>query len=225
MANVDDYLALITSEHNQAPNYMAMLTTLLQPLVDQQNLLQSLPGKFDVDLAVGQQLDFTGQWIGRSRYLETPLTGVYFAFDTAGVGFDEGTWKQPFDPVSGLTVLPDDTYRTVLYTTIAANQWDGTIPGAYEIWSTIFSVTGSQIFIQDNQDMTMDVAIFGAPLNAVIIALLTQGQIALKPAGVRINYYFVPSDPTAPIFGFDAESEGISGFDVGAWATILTPSS
>jgi hypothetical protein len=217
------YTNLITSEHNQAPNFMAMVELFAQAGSDTKFLLETLSQHFDIDVAIGKQLDIVGEWVGRTRFLSIPLAGVYFSLDEAGVGLDEGTWKGPFDPATGLVELPDDTYRTLLRTVIAANQWDGTIPGAYSVWSTIFSVTGSNIAIVDHQDMTMDVLIFGAPLNAVIIALLTTGQIALKPAGVRITYYFVPSVPTAPAFGLDAESAAIAGLDEGAWVSILTP--
>lgn len=217
----EQYTQLITSEHNQAPDFMAMCTLLAQAFADTKQKTLEMTLLYDIDVAIGSQLDAVGEWVGRTRYLTVPLENVYFALDTAGVGLDEGTWQEPFDPSTGLVRLPDDTYRTLLRTVIAANQWDGTIPGAYEIWSTIFSVTGSQIAIIDNQDMSMDIIIFGAPLNAVIIALLTTGQIALKPAGVRINYYFIPSVPTAPAFGLDVESDAIAGLDTGAWATVL----
>ena len=220
---VETYENLVTSEHNDRPNFMAMIAALAEPSVELQNLLEALPEDFDLDVAIGAQLDVVGEWIGRSRELAVPLVGVYFSLDTAGVGLDEGTWFGPFDPVSGLVSLPDDVYRTVLRTVIAANQWDGTIPGAYEVWDTIFSVTGSKIFIVDHQDMTMDVGIFGAPLNAVVIALLTTGVIALKPCGVRINAYFIPSVSETPMFGFDVQNDAISGFDVGSWATIIEP--
>lgn len=217
-AQLTDYTSLITSEHQSAPKYMAMVSLLAQWGVDRRNVLASIPGLFDVDNAVGQQLDWTGQWIGQSRNLKVPLTGVYFSFDTAGVGFDQGTWFGPFNPTTGIVSLPDDSYRTLLYATIAANNWDGTVPGAYSAWNTIFQPLGYQILIQDNQDMSMDIALIGPTPDAVTLALFTGGYLNLRPAGVLLNTYYTQSVPNAPVFGFDIENSSISGFDVGAWA-------
>lgn len=218
MPTTAEYLALVTSEFRDAVKYNAMLTALIQPLVDAGAVISSLPAKFDLDVAVGQQLDMVGEWVGRSRYIETPLEGVYFSFDLLGLGFDEGTWKGPFDPITGLTVLPDDSYRILLRATIAANRWDGTIPQAYEVWDIVFQGSGFQIVIQDFGDMSMAFGLFGGTPTPILLALLTGGYLALKPSGVRIVDYFVPTIPGAPFFGFDAMTDAIQGFDTGSWA-------
>lgn len=54
-------------------------------------------------------------------------------------------------------------------------------------------------------------------VDPLILGLLTNGYIALRPAGVRIAGYFEPDDITLPIFGWDAENSLISGWDVGHW--------
>jgi hypothetical protein len=215
---ISQYTSLITSEHQSAPNFMAMVSLLAQWAADRQNMLASIPGLYDIDDAVGSQLDAVGLWVGASRDLSIPLTDVYFSFDEAGLGFDQGTWLGPFDPTSGLVALPDAQYRILLYATIAANNWDGTIPGAYNAWNTIFEPLGYSILIQDNQDMTMDIALIGPAPDAVTLALFTGGYLSLVPAGVGITNYYLPSIPGDPVFGMDAENSSISGFDVGAWA-------
>ena len=215
--DISRYTSLITSEHASKPKFMAMVSVLAQWAADRQNMLASIPGLFDVDNAVGQQQDMTGQWIGQSRNLSEPLTGVYFSFDTASVGFDQGTWLGPYDPTTGLVSLPDEAYRILLYAVIAANNWDGTVPGAYTAWNTIFEPLGYQILIQDNQDMTMNIVLVGPAPDAVTLALFTGGYLSLVPAGVAVNFYYVQSVPGAPIFGFDLENSTISGFDVGGW--------
>jgi hypothetical protein len=168
------------------------------------------------------QLDAVGEWVGASRYLNTPLTGVYFTWDgLEAEGWDFGTWIGPFDPVSGLVSLPDSDYRILIKTKIAANSWDGTIPEAYRIWETVFA--DSSILIQDNQNMTMTVGVAGTVLSSVTQALLVGGYIPLKPMGVRVNYYAIgPTD--APLFAWDADaSAALAGWDIGVWGKILTP--
>jgi hypothetical protein len=216
-AQLTDYTSLITSEHQSAPKFMAMVALLAQWAVDRRNMLASIPTSYDLDSAVGQQLDRVGEWVGISRNLSLPLTSVYFSFDTTGLGFDQGTWLGPFDPTTGLVSLPDDQYRILLYATITANNWDGTVPGAYDAWNTVFRPLGYSILIQDNQDMTMTVVLVGPSPDAVTLALFTGGYLNLRPAGVGITNYYLPSVPGSPVFGFDVETTSIAGFDVGGW--------
>lgn len=220
MADLTDYTGLITSEHNQRPKFMAVVETLAKPMVALQNLLGGMPDAFDLDKAVGVQLDAVGLWVGISRRVATPLTGVYFSFDTAGVGFDQGNWKGPFDPDTGLTLLDDDTYRLVLRAKIGANHWDGTLGSTAAILNSIFS-GDTFVFIQDNQDMSMTIGVAGKVPSAVFLALLDGGYIPLKPEGVRINFVIVTSVDGAPMFGFDVGNQFVAGFDVGAWGTPL----
>lgn len=216
------YTAKITSEHNQKPNYMGVVFNNTEPFASLQDFLNTYVGVFDIDLAAGVQLDQVGEWIGRSRYVDIPLTGVYFTWDdTVDVGWDSGVWKGPFDPDSGLIALPDDSYRTLLKAKVAANSWDGSIPGAYAIWNAAFSGQ-SYIVIQDNQDMSMTVGIAGQPLDIVTRASLTNGYLPLKPEGVRINFYSI-TPVSGPLFAWDAESAALAGWDVGNWGIEITP--
>ncbi len=220
MADLTEYTALITSEHRDKPRFMAVVGALVQPLVDQMYVLQSMPGKFDLDNAVGVQLDDVGLWVGVSRKIRTPLTGIYFSFDIDGLGFDQGTWKGPFDPDTGLTVLDDDTYRLVIRAKIGANRWDGTLESSAAILNSIFGAD-THVFIEDHQDMSMTIGIAGKVPSAVFLALLAGGYIPLKPEGVRVAYTIVTSVDGAPLFGFDMNSDLVAGFDTGVWGTAL----
>lgn len=219
----DDYLALITSEHAAQPNFLATVAAGIEPLVGLQDTLQGLIAAFDLDTAVGLQLDMVGQWVGISRQLKAPLVGVYFAFDDiASDGWDSGVWQGPFDPSSGLVSLPDDAYRTVLRAKIAANAWDGSIPGAYAVWALVF--IGSFILVlQDNQDMSLTIAIAGEPMPIIDKALLISGYIPLKPEGVRIAYYTIVPTPGL-LFAWDVNAgTALAGWDAGQWGEILLP--
>lgn len=218
--DITPYVSLITSEYNQQPDFVAMITAVLQPVADSMAVIVSLPAAFDVDDAVGDQLDVVGQWVGVSRNISVPLTGVYFSFDDATLGFDQGTWFSPFDPNTGLVVLPDENYRTLIRARIARNQWDGTIPGAYNVWNTAFAGTGIGILIQDLENMHMIQALTGPVPDAVTRALFQGGYLSLKPDGVHVDAYVTPTVPGAPYFGFDVENTAISGFDAGAWGAL-----
>ena len=218
----DEYLRLVTSLHNQRPKFMAWVEALVQTFADQIAVILEMPTLFDVDIAVGDQLDKTGEWIGLSRYIKTPLEGVYFTFDEDGtLGWDRGIWWTPFDPLEGLTRLPDTLYRTVLKAKIGANHWNGTIPAVYAIYDQLFAGSGSTVIIQDNQDMSMTLAVIGKVPSPAMISILTSGLIPLRPEAVRLNYV-MPSVEDHAYFGFDVENDSIRGFDEGAWGTALT---
>jgi len=218
--NIQPYINLITSEHIDKPNFIASISTILQPIADNAYTLSIMNGSFDLDVAVGNQLDIIGQWVGISRVVNV-LTNVYFSFDTIGLGFDEGTWFGPNDYTTGLTSLPDENYRTLLRAKIALNHWDGTIPGAYSIYAILFANEGYNIIIQDNGNMTMYFGIVNGNPDAVTIALLVGGYISTKPAGVEIAAYYINSIPNTMIFGFDSIGPSIGGFDEASWATAL----
>jgi hypothetical protein len=204
---------------------LATATATLQPFVDIQALLSRLTLDFDLDYSVGVQEDAVGVRVNRNRFVY-PEQNVFFSFDIDGLGWDQGSWKGPFDSDTGLTVLPDDMYRFLLKAVIAANQWDGTIPGAYAAWVTLFEgFTGISMLIQDHGDMSMDIVLVGVVPNPIILALFTSGELDLKPAGITLNHHVAtvyPAGPTGtPVFGFDVENDSISGWDVGAWTTPI----
>lgn len=229
MPSVNDYLALITSEHSDQPNFVATVALTVQPYVDMQITLNGMCQLFDIDLAVGQQLDTVGQWIGRTRYIATPLD-IYFSFDTVGLGFDQGIWWGPFEAATGITALPDFQYRILLKATIAANQWDGTIPGAYAAWDSLLNPFGFGILIQDYGNMSMAYALIGPEPDVITKALFTTGELSLKPAGVQLFHVLPTVYPSGevggitgtPYFGFDVQNANIAGFDSGAWGNFVS---
>ena len=185
------YLGLVTSEHRNRPRFMATVAAVTDPLCGLQELLETMRAAFDVDSAVGGQLDRTGEWIGRSRHLRLELDDVYFEWGREAVGWARGSWKGLYDPETGMVRLPDETYRLLLKAKIGANRWDGTVPGAYEVWESAFADTGSLILMQDNQDMSVVIGLAGTPLDAVMRNLLLQRYLPLKPEGVRVAWYAV----------------------------------
>lgn len=188
MAQVSDYTGLITSEHADKPKFMAMVATVAQCAVDQITQLQSMPVAFDLDQAVGKQLDAVGIWIGLSRNIAVPISNVYFSWDTADVGWDQGVWKQPGDSDAGITLMDDGTYRLMLRAKIGANKWDGSMGGSVAILQGVFVGSGVAAKIIDNQDMTMTIVMSGGSLSALAKAMIEQGYIPIKPVGVSATY-------------------------------------
>jgi hypothetical protein len=224
---LEEYLNLIPSQHRQKPRYISALTALLRPLTETEDLTLTVKQAFDLDSATGAQLDAVGVRVGRSRYLHTPLEGVYFAWEEEKVGWEQGVWQGKFDPVTGLTALSDDIYRQLLKAKVAANEWDGSTPGAYGAWEVAFKDLGCVIVIQDTQDMAMIVGLAGLRLTPVFEQLLLQGYIPLKPEGVRVHYYAVTLDG-GPLFAWDCDTAALAGWggenrQGGRWPELLRP--
>ncbi len=208
------YQELITSAYQNKLKFTATvnLDTSVQTRV--QELLASMIPLFDVDVALGNQLDIIGQWVGVSRNISIPIPGVYFSWDsTIDLGWDYGTWR-PINQPANITSLPDDQYRILIKTKIAANQWDGTTEGAYAIWSRIF--TDYVILIQDHQNMTYSLIIIGGIVDSLTLALLVGGYVPLRPEGVLISSYLVPAN-AGPAFAWDTDNASLKGWDTGSW--------
>lgn len=220
MASVQDYLNLITSEFREKSKFISTVEANVAVQVRVQALLASMASLFDVDTALGQQLDVLGLWVGISRNVSIPIENVYFAWDdNQFVGWEYGTW-QPSNAPATVTSLPDDAYRILIKAKIAANQWNGTTEGAYDIWETIFKTLN--ILIQDNQDMTYSLGIVGGIVDSLTLALIVGGYIPLKPEGVLVNLYYIPVN-NGPLFAWDVESAFLAGWDNGSFARELSP--
>jgi hypothetical protein len=162
--SIDDYTAKITSEYRGKPRLLGILTAYCKPFVDLQVTLLGLPDRYDLDNAVGAQLDAVGLWIGVTRYVkDIPFTG--------------GT----------LTKLTDQAYRILLRAHIISNHWDGTTPNAYDYFAALFANTGLTVKIQDNDDMSMVVTLLGST-DPVLSGLFVAGLLFVKPMGVSVSY-------------------------------------
>lgn len=216
-----DYLNLIPAKNRNKPDFIANLSIDLEIEVRIQDLMKSLIPLFDVEVAVGEQLDFIGEWVGVTRNVPIPITGVYFTWDGVdpSLGWDYGSW-QPSGSPTEVTVLPDDAYRTLIKAKIAANHWDGTTDGAYAVWEILFPQY--TFLIQDHQNMSYSLAILGGIIDSLTLALIRGGQIALKPEGVRIDDYLIPIDD-GPAFAWDADAPLLKGWDEGSWVQELSP--
>lgn len=171
----DDYLGKIIPQHRNKPKFVATVAASIDPVTGLVDLLAGMPEDYDLDTAIGAQLDVVGQWIGQTRNVQIPLIVVWFSFDTAGLGFDEGIWKGPYDPTTGVYALDDDTYRNLLYAKIIANGWDGSSEQLSEGLGLLVSDyatsgrvgAGYELLTLDGQIATLD----GVPL--MIMAAIT----------------------------------------------------
>lgn len=157
------YQSLLISQYVNSPKLNALLYVLLKKFDDVSECLVKFDTAFDLDSAVGPQLDALGAIAGASRTVN-------------------------FQPMGGVSpVLDDNTYRIYIKAKIAQNQWDGTITSLFTIWKYLFP-SGS-IIIADNQNMTATIFLSGS-FTSIIQDLITNGFIVPRPEGVEYTYDF-----------------------------------
>ena len=223
------YTDLITNYHAGKPLFYQHVDLSTRPLTDVSTSLMGLITAFDIDTAAGVQLDILGEWIGRKRNVSVPISGIYFSFDTEGLGFDQGVWQGPYDPDNGYTALSDETYRVILKAKIAINNWDGTNDTLPPILDTALAGSGIRMQIVDNQDMTISIWVFPeidiSQVSLELIAAIKQGYLTVKAAGVWGGSIELPAVETPSegnrFFGFDMDNDYIAGFDDGSWEKLL----
>lgn len=155
------YIDLITSEYRQSTRFLAWLTAALTVLNDASSTIADIVAAFDLDNAVGVQLDIVGVLVGQRRKLN-------------------------FEPTDGSgAVLSDANYRTLLKAKILKNHWKGQLGELVAAWQILFP--GALIVVNDTQDMAIVVTLSGN-FTPLLQELVTHGYIVPKPQGVRVNY-------------------------------------
>lgn len=185
------YTSKIPAYNSQFPKYYATVNAVTEAFSRQQDSIRGIVPAFDLDGAVGVQLDIVGLWVGRGRRIRAPAVNHYFSFDDPELGFDLGSWKGRYDTGDAYIDLDDDTYRTVLRAKIGANNWDGTVETLPAILSAIYPDGGIAISFTDNLDMSMTITASGAAIPVITKEIIRQGYLSIKPMGITVNYEVV----------------------------------
>ena len=188
---ISSYLGLITSQYQNSPKFLEWLTSALQVFNDISTCADMMPTYFDLDSAVGVQLDAIGSLLGQLRVL-------------------------PFQPSDGSAALLDDVnYRKILKLKTLTNYWDGTQDGIYEAWATVFPDVS--LVITDHQDMSAIVTFTGS-LSQIVIDMIQNDLVIPRPEGV--NYGFGEIENIA-IFSYDEDTSQFKGYDESYWDVTL----
>ena len=187
-ANFDDYTDLITPLYKNKPKYMSLVNMYLSNILSPELISPMIENAFDIERAIGAQLDIIGNEVGCSRHITfTPLDG------------------------SG-DILSDYYFRIIIKCAIIRNLWKGDIMTIETLWDILF--TDISMRIKDNQDMTMSIY-FSGKISSLLQELINHGYVIPKPQAVRINEIIYAN--TKPEFGYDLSTADVDGYDVGNW--------
>ena len=175
-----------------------MLTALMvkQALAD--DLTTLLIGAFDINTAVGPQLDIIGEYVGVSRKIQPSVTTAnYWGFQNytvpptgnttgfrnyAGTTNTTGVWENYSDASQPTTNLNDQQYRLVIQLQIILNSNDGTLASIQQYLNNLLP---GFVSLVDNQNMTLT---YTVNQNSIISEALLK-QFLPKPMGVYINVF------------------------------------
>lgn len=201
ISTAQPYLARITSEHNQKPDFMSAVQTLCAGVADTTAVIAGLPTAFALGTAQGAQLDVVGQWVGQSRVIPDVVTINFFGFSQALGGSPGGatnflTFGEATNPSVGArfynygetytvtTTLSDTEYTTVLRAVITRNQFDGTVADIEEALMFIF---GAACKVIDFGTLSVTISVPASSVTAVDLALISTLDILPRPAGVSYS--------------------------------------
>ena len=172
--NYEEYEVLIPPAHRypraegaERSKFAEFVLLCLKHGIDIADMLDTYVKEFDLDRAVGSQLDFIGAVVGANRKLPFPVQG------------SDG-------------VLGDDDFRLLIRSRIAANTWDGTNESLCEIMRNVFSAYGVSFedagvgYSGSNENMHMNYKIRGN-FTDLQKQMLTDDLILPRPAGVSVR--------------------------------------
>lgn len=224
MSDLTDYYAnLLIIQYNGKPKASASIDSMAKSLLASEVSFDVRDG-YDIDTAVGVQLDVLGKYADIDRfYYSYEFTDDYFGFADANnmggvsaniIGFDDanapdkaGAFLSSDDVISNNLVLSDDVYRQLIKLRIIQNN---STHDNKSISDALFEFFGTNIIMNDNQDMTITYLVGDASNPLVQVAL--QKEVFPKPIGVGMQVI-----GGTEFFGFGDASNltGVSDYVVG----------
>ena len=224
-------LLVVQYQMPKARAEIALYASILFPINEATGnlLIKDVTDGFDVNTAVGVQLDVVGLYVGLSRffleiqytdglylglidYLDDPadmpddITGLttYADYDTA-----VGEILDYSDIVSTQGTLPDEDYRTLLKLKIVLNHSNGS---RRQISDSLYDFFGDQIAVDTGGAVMTMVYFYARELQRVMGFAIDQGLLP-KPAGVRLTAIIVANTYLAlPTYSTpDSSLEGLTG--------------
>lgn len=225
-----DYSDLLTSEYADKPNLVATVQLTANAIGDITAALQSLPALFDLDNAIGAQLDVDGQWIGFPRTIGGVLLVQFFGFgdDATALGFGElgspatgGRFYELGEDLSTSATLADPEYRLLLRAKILQNDWDGSVAEFEAAVADVIAMPTTVIDPGTNVVLIMP----SAAVDPVLSQLLTTYDLLPRAAGVRYQFVFPASgyswttagNATSPNINTVQKLTGVNGYDSSAY--------
>jgi hypothetical protein len=236
---IEAYQNLLIVQYANKPKARATIALFAQQLLAN-GIYWDVQDAFDIDTAVGKQLDILGKYIGVDRFFTgenfpddafafsdaqtSPLSESRGFIDAQNSSFESGIFLGTQDVIAPHQAMDDATYRLILQLKIIQNNINCSTKIINE---TLYNYFGLNIYMTDNYDMSITYhALTEDTLTFLKLAL--QKQVLPRPMGVQIDvvlggdfYGFVDAatsfiDPNADGFIDATNSSPISGLFLSA---------
>ena len=191
----DYYASLLILQYATKPKAVATIQTTVTPVIMNQ-LPTAIQDGFDLDTAVGVQLDTMGKYVGASRRGYTS-TGA---------------------PV----VLNDADFRQLIKLLIIKNNSGSSLA---TIQSLIAGAFPGQIFVSDNQSMGLNYVLLESIGTPDLLEVIVTGGYLPAPMGVEVSASIVPVHAN-PFFGFrtaEAPDPTVAPFNTAEFYQLTYP--
>lgn len=215
-----EYEDLLIVQYSGKPKASATVSEIVRRFKNNSDAMAQFEEAFDLDSAVGAQLDIIGKIVGISRNIEGVIPKIFFGFD--GNVNARGFSLAPFYTLDQQkytdTQLSDSDYRFFIRIKIAKNHAKATMAddNGSNLNNIILSMFDGYAYMVDNKDMTVTIYIENSPKSYLLPYAITLDLIPL-PQAVDIKYISITAREP---FGFSNNPNSF-GFGNGSFTRIL----
>ncbi len=198
---IEQYVDLLIIQYSQKPKARALIRLFVEQVLSSGVLLDVRDG-YDLETAVGKQLDVLGKYIGIGRFYRKQILENYFALidfdevdspppekiglaDYSDFETKEGRMLQFSNILSSTLALNDDDYRFILKLKIIQNYSDHSHQSIDE---ALYAFFGSDVYVESTGNMQMT---YHMPMRlSAVLEVAIQKGVIMRPMGVEVTYVF-----------------------------------
>lgn len=150
------YANLLIIQYNQKPKASATIQATAKPFI-MNKLALDIQSAYNIDTAIGVQLDVLGEYIGLSRNAQT---------------------------FTGPVTLDDNDYRTLLKVKTVENSSKGSL---YDIQQILTGFFGDDLLVFDYADMSLDYFFNSSIGSETLAEVFVKDGLLPKPMGVGLR--------------------------------------
>lgn len=220
MSLIDEYTLLLIKQYWEKPKAKAEIQAKASGWQRIAELFQSFETAYDLDAAVGHQLDVLGKIVGIPRLVPAVIPRIFFGFDNNpnskgfadrfNISVESAPFSGRFQPQYTSQELDDNQYRQLIRVKVALNVSSAYIASdeRISIQDVINQAFRGRAYVVDNQDMSLTLYVTPSVPDEEL-RLIRRLELLPKPQGVR--YSFVILAEPGKTFGF-ATNPNSKGF-------------
>lgn len=216
----EEYENLLIVQYSDKPKASATISSIVKRFKNNFDLLEQMEDAFDLDNAVGKQLDIIGKIVGISRNVEGVIPKIFFGFDgnVNARGFDSAAFYTLDQQQYTDTQLSDSDYRFFIRMKIAKNHAKATMSddNGSNLNNIVLSMFDGYAYMVDNKDMSVTIYVENSPKSYLLPYAISLDLIPL-PQAVEVKYISLIARKS---FGF-SNNQNSFGFSSGSFSRIL----